>query len=178
MAELKEKVFSNRAALDAETISKYKLTALEDISKDLVEYGAWDTKSPVATVALKIDQSNQISQCILNLLGETDQKRLDAKTVFGDRYEGGSDHQIRVGKIELQKFRFRGSMVSDWLGPEDFPYSVQRPATSQAGVWREVEQARVEAEGGQELWIRAVVQPWTGLKLKLTVWVVAAKDGP
>ena len=69
-------------------------------------------------------------------------------------------------------------MVSDWLGPEDFPHSVQRPATSQAGVWREVEQARVEAEGGQELWIRAVVQPWTGLKLKLTLGVFAAKDVP
>ena len=176
MPILTDKVFKNREVLDEETLSKYKLNALEDIGRDLVDYASWDMKSPVGTVALKVGGNMELDQAILHLLGETDQKRIDSKTVFGEKYEGGSDQQIRVGKIELQKFRFRGSAVSDWLGPQDFHYSVQRPSTTQPGAWREVEKSKVEADGGQGLWIRAVVQPWTGLKIKLTVGIFAAKD--
>ena len=171
MTEMKDKVFKNKEEFNSTMIKKYKLNSLEDVEKDLMEFWGWDLGTHVATVALRM-KDNSIDQCTLHLLRETDQKRLDVRTVFGKGYK------IRMGKVDLQKFRFRGTMVSDWLGPQDFPHSVQRPATTQPGVWREVEQARVEADGGQELWLRAVVQPWTGLKVKLTVGVYAAKDVP
>ena len=38
MTELKEEVFENRGKLDDETMAKYKLTSLENISKDLVKF--------------------------------------------------------------------------------------------------------------------------------------------
>ena len=97
-------------------------------------------------------------------------------SVFGESYKGGDDHQVKIGKIELQKFCFRGVLVSDWLGPQDFSFSVQRPSASQSGVWRQVDQAKVEADGGQPLWLRAVLQPWTSLKLRMTIGVLAVKD--
>ena len=175
MSELKDKVFENTEELDAETIKKYRVNSVEEIEKDLVEFGGWDTATPGATIALVVKQGS-VDQCILNLVGETDPKRMDARTVFGEGYGGGSDHQVRVGKLDLQKFRFRGSLVSEWMSPQEFPHCVQRPATTQAGVWREVEQHKVEAEGGQELWLRAVVQPWSGLKLRVTVGLHPAKD--
>ena len=70
MSVLKDKVFDNRGDLSGENISKYKMNAIEDIGKDLVEFGAWDMVSPVATVVLKINEE-RISQCVLILLGET-----------------------------------------------------------------------------------------------------------
>ena len=174
MSVLKDPVFTNRKVLDNDNIKKYRLKSLEEISQDLVEFSAWDREQLVATVALVMKEGN-IDQCIPNILGETDNKRIEAKVIFGDEYEG-QDHQIRIGKIELQKFRFRGSLISDWLGPQEFPYSVQRPSTTQTGVWRDIEPVRVESDGGNPLWLRAILQPWTGLKLKLTVGVFATKD--
>ena len=174
MSELKDKVFGNKDELSEETIKKYRLKALEDVGKDLVEFSNWDLKTPVASVALVLD-NGEPNQSILSLHGESDPKRIDANTVFGNDYKG-EDHQIRIGKIELQKFTFRGTLVSDWVGPQEFPHSVQRPSASQSGVWRDMEPQRVEAEGGQALWVRAIVQPWNGLKLKVTIGLFAAKD--
>ena len=34
----------------------------------------------------------------------------------------------------------------------------------------------MESDGGESLWLRAILQPWTGLRLRLTVGVYAAKD--
>ena len=65
--------------------------------KDLVEFGGWDMASPGATVGLLL-RNNVIDQCLLNLVGESDPKRLDARTVFGEEYKGGADHQVRKGK--------------------------------------------------------------------------------
>ena len=175
MSEIKDKIFENMGELENDTLKKYRLKSIEDIEKDLVEFGGWDTAAPGATVALVLKQGD-IGQCVLSLVGETDGKRLDAKTVFGEAYTGGSDHQVRVGKVDLQKFCFRGTLVSEWMSPQEFPHCVQRPATTQSRVWREVEQHKVEAEGGQELWLRAVVQPWSGLKLRVTVGLHPAKD--
>ena len=48
MSVLKDKVFDNHGDLSGENISKYKMNAMEDIGKDLVEFGAWDMVSPGA----------------------------------------------------------------------------------------------------------------------------------
>ena len=124
---------------------KFRIKSLENIGRDLVEYSAWDLVQPVATVALVLKEGN-IDQCVPGLLGELDPKRVDAKIIFGDQYKG-EDHQVRFGKVELQKFRFRGSLVSDWLSPQEFPNTVQRPSTTQPGVWRDIEQSKVESDG-------------------------------
>ena len=174
MAVLKDPIFQNRDVLESDGIKKYRIKSIEDINQDLVEFSAWDGTQMVATVALIITEGI-IGQCIPNILGETDTKRVEARVIFGEEYRG-EDHQIKIGKVEVQKFRFRGSLISDWLGPQDFNYTVQRPSTSQTGVWRDIEPARVESDGGQPLWLRAVLQPWTGLKLRLTVGVFATKD--
>ena len=76
-------------------------------------------ESPVAAVSLTVGERNKIEQCSLHIFGETDPKCLDAKTVFGEGY-GGPEHQIKIDRIELQKLIFRGSLVSDWLNPNDF----------------------------------------------------------
>ena len=75
--------------------------------------------------------------------------------------------QVRVGKIYLQKFYFRGSLVSKRLEPSMFNHSVQRPSSTEQGTWREVELQRGEEEVGMKLWLRAVIQPWTNLKVKV-----------
>ena len=62
------------------------------------------------------------------------------------------------------------------MGPEDFPNVVKHPSTTQTGTWIDIEPARVVADGGDSLWLRAILQPWTGLKLRLTVGVFATKD--
>ena len=174
MSLLRHQVFLFKESLPSEVIIKYKLRSIENITEDLMEFSAWDRSQPVATVVLVLKEGS-IDQCITNVLGESDVKRVDARTIFGDEYRG-EDHQIKIGKVELQKFRFRGSLVSDWMGPQEFPHSVQRPSTTQPGTWRDIEPSRVEADGGNALWLRAILQPWTSLKLRLTIGVFAAKD--
>ena len=39
-----------------------------------------------------------------------------------------------------------------------------------------MEQAKVEEAGGSLIWLRAIAQPWTGLKLKVTLGLMASKD--
>ena len=175
MMQLHDNVFANEDDLPMESIKKQKLKCLEDISKDLMEFSSWDGSSPASAISLILERGIEISQCIPSLFGTTDPKRINAKTVFGDSY-GGSDHQVRIEGIELQKFRFRGGLISDWLGPQDVNYTVQRPSTSHPGTWRGVEDPRVEIDGGAPLWFRAIAQPWTGLKLKVTIGLMVAKD--
>ena len=175
MSILKDEIFANRDVLPVETLKKYHLKSLEDIVQDLVDYSSWDLSQPMATIALLLKEG-KVDQCVPTILGESDPKRVDARTIFGDDYKGGNDHQIKIGKVELQRFRFRGSLVSDWLSPQEFSFTVQRPSTAQTGVWRDINPSKVEADGGQPLWLRAILQPWTGLKLKLTIGVFAAKD--
>ena len=175
MSELRDKVFLNKEELQMDSIRKYQLNSIEDINKDLVDYSAWDMATPVSAVSLNIGNDAQISQASFHVFGDTDPKRLDAKTVFGDNYQG-ENHQVKIERIDLQKLIFRGSLVSEWMGPQEFSYSVQRPSSSQPGSWREVEERRVEEDGGACLWLRAVVQPWTGLKMKMTLGIMATKD--
>ena len=105
MMQLHDNVFANEDDLPMESIKKQKLKCLEDISKDLMEFSSWDGSSPASAISLILERGIEISQCIPSLFGTTDPKRIDAKTVFGDSY-GGSDHQVRIEGIELQKFRF------------------------------------------------------------------------
>ena len=174
MSELHEEMFKNKGIIPVDTLSKFKLKCLEDIGKDLVEYGSWDMAVPVAALGL-IVQEGQVSQCVLTLHGGTDPKRIDAKVVFGENYRGADQH-IKIDSVDLQKLRFRGTMVSQWMSSQEFDYRVMRPSTSVPGAWREVEQAKVEEDGGASLWLRSVVQPWTGLKLKMTLGIMTAKD--
>ena len=175
MTELNDEVFKNTGSLPRSEIIKYKMKGLEDISKDLVEFSVWDGTPPLSSVALNLN-NGIINQCNFHLEGQTDVKRINAKTVLGTEYVGGPGHQIRVGKIDLNKFIFRGSLVSAWLGPSDYEYTVQRPSTASKGVWREVDIVRVVEDGGLPLWLRAVAQPWPGLKVKVTLGLFAAKD--
>ena len=39
-----------------------------------------------------------------------------------------------------------------------------------------MESARVDTEGGAPLWFRAVAQPWSSMKIKVTIGVLATKD--
>ena len=174
MSELREEIFKNQGIIPADTLSKFKIKGIEDIDKDLVEFGSWDMAIPVAAVGLVV-REGQVNQCVLTLHGGTDPKRLDAKIVFGESYKGKEQH-IKIESVDLQKFCFRGTMVSQWMSPQEFSYRVMRPSASTPGAWREVEQAKVEADGGASLWMRAVVQPWTGLKLKVTLGLMTSND--
>ena len=129
MSELRDSVFGNKNDLSKETIKKYQLKSIEDINKDLVEYSGWDMMAPVAAVALKIEEGNHISQCLLILFGTTDPKRINATTVCGQSYKG-TGHQIKIEGVDPLKLIFRGTMTSAWLGPEDITYVIQRPSTS------------------------------------------------
>ena len=175
MTELSDDIFKNNGDLPRNEILKYRIKGVEDISKDLVEFSAWDGSMPVSSVALNLE-NGIIQQCIFHMEGQTDAKRIDAKTVLGSDYRGGPGHQVRIGKLELNKFVFQGSLVSNWLGPNDFEYTVQRPSSGAKGVWREVDRTKVEEDGGLPLWIRAVAQPWPGLKVKVTFGLFTAKD--
>ena len=64
-----------------ESLQKFKVKSLEDDNRDLVELSAWEMCQPLATVAL-ILKDEKIDKSVMNLLGETDPKRLDTKTLF------------------------------------------------------------------------------------------------
>ena len=88
-------------------------------------------------VAVRIDRQGTITQDMIHLVGLTEPKRLDARTIFGKDYphEG---HQVQLEKVDLATFRFRGGLRSAFLGPSEFDRSIVRPSTEKPGVWREV----------------------------------------
>ena len=153
---------------------RYRVKALEDIGPDLQQYYNWDSVSPVASVVLQ-QQEGIIGQCMLHLEGMTESKRVDARTVLGPNYTI-DNHQVVIGPINLAGLRFRGSLMSDWVAPAEFNYTVQRPSTVTAGEWRDLDMVRVQQDGGQPLWLRAHAQPWTGHKIKVTFGIFSCKD--
>ena len=175
MAELTDSVFANNGTLERKELAKQRIKAIEDISEDLREYSDWDGRLPVS--ALVLHQTEGIlDQCLLQLLGFTDStKRMDARTLLGPQY-AFDNHQVVISKLDLSSFRFRGNTVSDWLSPTEFTWKVQRPSTVVTEAWRDVDKVKVEEDGGQPIWLRAHVQPWTGLKLKVTLGCYSIKD--
>ena len=171
---MKDAFFEGREKIPRKRILDSRIKGVEDIRADLEEYSGWDG-SKVATVALRLDRDGSIEQDIVHLEGFTDPKRMDATVVFGKEY-GGQDHQVRIGKIDLSAFRFRGSLCSAHLEPTEFEWKVQRPATSEVGVWRDLDQHAVMLEGGHPLYAKAVCQPWTNQRLKIDIGIFACRD--
>ena len=129
----------------------------------------------VGCLAFRVDRQGKITNDILHLLGVSEPKRLDAKLVFGKDY-AHDDHQVKVEKIDLSHFRFRGGLRSAFLGSSEFTWSVVRPSKSQPGVWKEVDKADVLKEGGNPIFMAAVVQPWSGARLKVDIGIVSSSD--
>ena len=84
--------------------------------------------------------------------------------------------QVKIEKVDLANFRFRGGLRSAFLGSSEFDWSIHRPSSEKPGVWREVEKASALKDGGLPLFMAAVVQPWTNMRLKLDVGVVSSSD--
>lgn len=83
---------------------------------------------------------------------------------------------MKIEKVDLANFRFRNGLRSAFLGSSEFEWSVHRPSTEKPGVWREVDKATVLKDGGFPLFMAAVAQPWTGLRLKVEVGVISSLD--
>ena len=83
---------------------------------------------------------------------------------------------MKIDKVDLATFRFRGGLRSAFLGSSEFAWSVHRPSSEKPGVWREVDKATALKDGGLPLFMAAVVQPWTNLRLKLDVGVISSSD--
>ena len=173
--ELNDALFSNTGTLARVELIKQRIKGLEEISDDLKEYSGWDGRQPVATLVLH-HTDGTLDQCILHIQGFTDSsKRMDARTLLGPQY-GFDNHQVFISKLDLAKFRFRGNMISDWLSPTEFDWKVQSPSTQEPGIFRDVDKIKMVEDGGQPIWLRAHVQPWTGNKVKLTLGCYSCKD--
>ena len=83
---------------------------------------------------------------------------------------------MKIEKVDLATFRFRGGLRSAFLGSSEFAWSVHRPSSEKPGVWKEVDKAIVLKDGGLPLFMAAVVHPWTGLRMKLDVGVISSSD--
>ena len=84
--------------------------------------------------------------------------------------------QVKIEKVDLATFRFRDGLRSAFLGSSEFTWSVHRPSSEKPGVWREVDKGTVLKDGGLPLFMAAVVQPWTNLRMKLDVGVISSSD--
>ena len=83
---------------------------------------------------------------------------------------------MKIEKVDLATFRFRGGLRAAFLGSSEFSWSVHRPSSEKPGVWREVDKATVLKDGGLPLFMGAVIQPWTNLRMKLDVGVISSSD--
>ena len=148
---------------------EFRINGVEEIAEDLKEHSNWDMeKLRAASIAFRIDQYGAIDQDILHLGGFVEAKCLDGCTMFGRNYTH-PDHQIKIGRIDLSTFIFRGSLNSAHLGPNEFNWTVERPATTVSGAWCEVPREVLQREGGSLLHARAVCQPWTGAVPRLRI---------
>ena len=84
--------------------------------------------------------------------------------------------QVKIEKVDLANFRFRGGLKSAFLGSSEFVWSVHRPSSEKPGVWREVDKTSAFKDGGLPLFMAAVVQPWTNMRMKVDVGVVSSSD--
>ena len=173
--ELEDEIFLGKDKIERKTIEEFRIKGLEEIATDLKEHDNWDGVTKVGCLAVRVDRHGSISQDILHLLGATEAKRLDAKVVFGNEYQH-EDHQVKIEKVDLSHFRFRGSLRSAFLGSGEFNWTVMRPSKNQPGAWREVDKASVIKDGGKNLFMAAAVRPWTGARLKVSVGIVASQD--
>ena len=173
--ELDEEVFRGREKVARKDIEDFRIKGLEEIEKDMKEHGDWDGVAKVGCLAFRVDRQGKPTQDILHLLGASEPKRLDAKLVFGKDYKH-DDHQVKVEKVNLSHFRFRGSLRSAFLGSSEFVWGVWRPSKSQPGVMKEVDKAEALRDGGNPIFMAAVVQPWFGARLKVEIGIVSSSD--
>ena len=167
MSNLRELVFYNNDELHLDKIKGFKIAGVEDIKDDLMNYCDWDRNTPVVAIA-QVVNNGAIQQIIIHLEGHPEAKRMDAKSVFGSGYVG-EDHVIKIGRFDLGSLTFHGQTMSEWLGSNQFKWVVQRPSTTEPGVYCDLDKVSVQEQGGFPLHLRAAFQPWTGEKTKLVL---------
>ena len=64
--------------------------------------------------------------------------------------------QVKIDKVDLANFRFRGGLRSAFLGSSEFDWSIHRPSSEKPGVWREVEKASALKDGGLPLFLSLI----------------------
>ena len=134
--ELTDDIFNAEGILPRDELVKFIIQGVEDIRDDIIQYQDYDGVTPVVAFIVGT-KDGDITACMMHVEGETDPRRIDAKTAFGKDYSGGPDHQVKMEKIQLARLRWRGGLVSDWLSPTEWDWSVQRLSTVTDRVWRD-----------------------------------------
>ena len=166
MPLLKEPELRGNIVLSSETIANHRLPSRSAITQDLLDHEGWDGSARLATAAIHLSEEGSITSSGFILMGSTDPKRVLASTVFG-KEAFSEDYQIAFGRIDLSRFAFTNPDFptrSMFLAQDNFEWSLQRPSKSSPGSWRPSTEPVPS-----ELYLGAWVQPWLGLKLKVSL---------
>ena len=91
---LEDEILKGKVAIERKKIEEFRIRSLAEVDGDLKEYDGWDGVARLGCVALRLNGEGKTFQSILHLVGSTEPKRFDARSLFGKdyRHEG---HQVK-----------------------------------------------------------------------------------
>ena len=167
-------VFGGNNPLTGEMIWAHRVMGGSELIKEkLKESYNWDGFSSTATTAAKLDEEGNIEEWQLHLFGKSKGSKFDASTFYTEQDEGT---HVRIQEINLEKFVFRGSMVSEWLPPTKYTWEYRTPHETDPKKYYRVKEAELAQYQAKPLWVRASCQVIPGPKLQVFLGCAPANN--
>ena len=92
--QLDDETLKGRGVIERKKIEEFRIRSLGEVDGDLKEYDGWDGAARLGCVAFRLNGEGKVFQSLLHLVGSTEPKRFEARSLFGKdyRHEG---HQVR-----------------------------------------------------------------------------------
>ena len=91
---LEEETLKGREVIERKKIEEFRIRSLGEVDGDLKEYDGWDGVARLGCVVFRLDGGGKVFQSILHLVGCTEPKRFEARSLFGKEYRH-EGHQVR-----------------------------------------------------------------------------------
>ena len=166
-------VFKGNNPLTGLTIWNQRVNGGSEVIKDKLKTTyKWDGTSNIASIAAKLKEDT-IDGWQLHLYGKSKGVKFESSVFYADQEEG---NHVRIQEIDLDSFVFRGSMVSEWLSPDEFKWEFRLPHEKDAKRYHRVNKADMVQYNAKPLWVRAVTQVIPGPKLSVFLGAAPTDD--
>ena len=161
-------VFNGNNPLTGEIIWNHRVNGGSEVIKGkLKDMYNWDGSSNAATVATKL-KDGKLDSWQLHLYGKSKGVKMESSVFYLDQDEG---NHVRVQEMDLDCLVFRGSMMSDWLTPDQYRWEYRLPHEEDPKKYHRVRATDLVQHNAKPLWLRAVTQVVPGPKLQVFLGV-------
>ena len=170
MTALNEPILRGRGSPTPDFMKDFTITGGSDVLEAKLKELGWQGRTPMASVALHIEEGNIVDTQIF-LTGTKEVGKVSAEMLWGQPLTDESYAKIET--IDLAHASIHGRMVSDWIAGDklDWALKVKNNDNNRYKVINKLDDQGLEAKGASKISARIHLAPNKGPSLTATLGV-------